>query len=657
MASLRDILLPNARSALAVDFGTDFVAVRHAPPGAEWVELGAVSVESPDFAAEMIALADVARDITGGDMRAELWLPASQIVNLEIEGQSRLELLARRGAAEHLAEAVGIPAEQLSFDLAAPQADGRRSACATETSTVEEASSHAAAWGFTPTIITTRHAAPAFTRPPRFDGGSSRRAALPVVAVAAAAALFVVASGFWWMEDGPHEPPAVNLETVATAPAPAPEPPLPDVELAVEATDTVAPLVEAPAPSASPEVEVSAPKGSETPLEFSVASDATPLASPDAEEPLAVQDEGRAVAGAVAVVADSITPAESADPLVVRDFIADQTPVAPPVPKLASNDADEITDAALAPDADNPPRGGIAAAAVTGSGPGGQNIVPPIAPLEDRAPPPDTDIASVDPAEFAKEAESWAEAEGAAENEEGAGETDALADETIPAHEGSETLEDIALAEAEGDEGALSEDEAGLDDASELSREPASGDAESDPAQLALLALPTPTFEDRSTPALLESDDFDDIDLGPGPGSVLRAPAPKHRPPELDMTPSELAVLTAPAPGHRPSSIKPKPKPIAPNVRTANAPSRGKPSGPGLSRAATLKDVIPLDDLSLLGTFGQGNKRRALLRMPSGEVMRVSRGDVVEGWVIGKIEVLSMRITRGGEARTLPLAR
>lgn len=654
MATLRDSLQRNTRSALAVDFGADFVAVRYAPPDADWAELGAVSVEAADFAAQMTALADIARETTGGDMRAELWLPASQIVNLEIDDQSRIEFLARRSAVTHLAEAVGIAADQLSFDLAPPDSQGRRSACATETSTVDEARSHASAWGFAPTIITTRHAGPAFTRPPRFDVAASHRAALPVVAAAAAVVVLLLGvSSIWWMEDGPHKPPAVNLETVATAPAPAPEPVSPETEVALDATESTPTQMEAPAPSASPEVEVSAPEGSETPLDFSVTADTPPLPSPEQEAPLAVQDETR-VANDGAVTG-AMTPDESVEPLVARDFTADQTPVAPPPPDLATDDATETTSADLTPEADTPPLGDIAVAAASPAS-GGERAALPVAPLEDRAPAPDTDVAPSDPAEIAEEAEKWAEAEGAAEAEAGANVPTSLTEDGAPADEGAAGPEEFDLAQAEAEPEALFE-EADADTAADgdIDAEGIAPDPES--MQVAALPQPAPALAGDTGPALAESDDFDDIDLGPGPGSVLRAPQPVHRPAALDMTPSELAVLTAPAPGHRPASIKPRPKPIVANTRTASAPNRGRPSGPGLSRAATLKDVIPLDDLNLLGTFGQGKSRRALLRMPSGEIVRVSRGDVVQGWVVGKIEILSMRITRGGEARTLPLAR
>lgn len=605
MASFRDILRLNARPQLALDFGADFVAVRHAPEGGEWTEIGAAPLDAPDFTDQLMALAEIARDATNGDMRAELWLPANQIVNLHLDESPRLDLLARRKAAPQLAGAVNVPAPQLRFDLSIAGSGGRRAACATEATTVDEACAYAAAWGFDPVIVTTRHAAAAFTRPPRFDGSASRRAAAPFAALAAAAVALVIGAGvFFGLEDGPHQPPAVNLETVATAPSPV-RAPAPDQEAtAIEARDSDIALAAPTQPDATLDVEQSEPEGDEEPLAFRVEAGTPPLSPPELEAPPSLRQSVREpsdLGGAATIVAPLAPEAVPAPAVTV-----DQTPVEPP----------PVADAAT------------------------QDIAE--AETED-ASPPETPS---DPVEAAEEAEEWVEAEGQAEAEAGADAPDSV---IVPHADDPAATEPERDVEPAGDVLA----EAGDDPAADADLV----FGEADPGEVAILAPSEPIRRPDASPALPESDDFDEIDLGPGPGSVLKAPAPGHRPAALDMTPSDLAVLTSPDPKHRPASIKPRPKPIAPGTRTVRAPNRGKPSGPGLSRAATLEDVLPLDDVSLLGTFGQGKARRALLRMPSGEVVRVSRGDVVQGWVVGKIEALSMRITRGGEARTLPLAR
>ena len=149
-------------------------------------------------------------------------------------------------------------------------------------------------------------------------------------------------------------------------------------------------------------------------------------------------------------------------------------------------------------------------------------------------------------------------------------------------------------------------------------------------------------------------------DEAPGPGSVVAAPSPGKRPDSLDMSPGPGAVAAAPSARTRPKSIKPKPKAVARNTssaKTVRAPSRGRPTGRGLASVATLRDAIALDQTSLLGVFGAKNNRRALLRMADGRMKRVSQGEVVDGWVISRIQATSMRMTRGSEVRHLKLIR
>ncbi|MFV0474812.1 MAG: hypothetical protein ACK5MQ_11495, partial [Pikeienuella sp.] len=147
----------------------------------------------------------------------------------------------------------------------------------------------------------------------------------------------------------------------------------------------------------------------------------------------------------------------------------------------------------------------------------------------------------------------------------------------------------------------------------------------------------------------------------PGPGAVIRAPAPRGRPAALDMTPSERIATRSPTPNKRPRSIRPRESTAAAigarGVREVAAPRRPPPQGPGIANAATLRDVISLGEMNLLGVFGAGGSRRALLRLPDGQVLRVTRGTVVDGWVVSRIDASSMRITRGGRAKVLNLAQ
>lgn len=128
------------------------------------------------------------------------------------------------------------------------------------------------------------------------------------------------------------------------------------------------------------------------------------------------------------------------------------------------------------------------------------------------------------------------------------------------------------------------------------------------------------------------------------------------------MTPSDRIATLSPSPSPRPNTIRKRVAPVAveigaKGVREVRAPKRPAPRGPGVANAATLKGAIQLEDMNLLGVFGADGARRALLRLADGQVLRVSRGTVVEGWVVSRIDATSMRITRGGEARVLDLVQ
>jgi hypothetical protein len=202
----------------------------------------------------------------------------------------------------------------------------------------------------------------------------------------------------------------------------------------------------------------------------------------------------------------------------------------------------------------------------------------------------------------------------------------------------------------------LLENEPDLTPEPETPEEPATTDVEDQPAPERDEPLVINATDPREAPQTAEAEEDDT----PGPGSVVSAPKPGKRPDSLDMTPGIGAVAAAPSALSRPKSIKPRPKAVARNTSSAKsvrAPSRGKPTGRGLANVATLKGAITLDRASLLGVFGTAKNRRALLRMSDGRMKRVSQGEVIDGWVISRIQATSMRMTRGSEVRNLNLIR
>lgn len=186
---------------------------------------------------------------------------------------------------------------------------------------------------------------------------------------------------------------------------------------------------------------------------------------------------------------------------------------------------------------------------------------------------------------------------------------------------------------------------------------PSDAGAADEPAAAPTPEVPTVNIERDPREPVQEAAKEDDT---PGPGAVAQAPKPAKRPDSLDMTPGVGAVAAAPQAKSRPKSIKPKPLAVARNTssaKTVRAPSRGRPTGTGLANAATLKGALVLNQTSLLGVFGTSKNRRALLRMSDGQMRRVSQGEVIDGWVISRIQATSMRMTRGAEVLNLTLIR
>ena len=111
------------------------------------------------------------------------------------------------------------------------------------------------------------------------------------------------------------------------------------------------------------------------------------------------------------------------------------------------------------------------------------------------------------------------------------------------------------------------------------------------------------------------------------PSAVAVAPPPQPRPQELAAGPVRLAV---------------------PQVRV------GKIAPRRVGRAAVERGLI-LNDTSLIGIIDARSGREALVRLPTGNYRRVSRGDKLDGWQVSAISGDSMRLTRNGQRRVLLL--
>jgi hypothetical protein len=116
-------------------------------------------------------------------------------------------------------------------------------------------------------------------------------------------------------------------------------------------------------------------------------------------------------------------------------------------------------------------------------------------------------------------------------------------------------------------------------------------------------------------------------------------------PPAAAMSDSRLAAAQAPPPPPRPQRPRRSAPAAVPPTRAAAPPVE----------SAAAQGTLALGATSLIGVIDANSGREALLRTPSGDYLKVARGDEVAGWRVSAIGHDAMRLTRGGESRTLLL--
>lgn len=598
---------------LALEFGGESIRLMVLDPHGVWLELGAVTLTSDAFNENVQALARHARDMVGG-ASVELWLPRDQILSDEIALEAAGPLTRRSVALQLLAERTGAPARDIAFDIAR-MPDGKWSAAAADRRVAAEAMDYARRWGFAPLRVTTRHAGAAFPKGPELGAAPLRKAA-PYAAAVSGLAAFALASALLWPAPAPAptpEPQRIVLTPTQEAPAPTPDPPAPKA---------------APAP-APPAQTVTPPEESEPPD----APAATDLA--EAPEP---------TSGAAAPRPEGALPSHTeiergAPPAFAR---ASAAPTAPALftliaaPDLSSpflSVALSAPGAPAFPPKAAPPRTQSPAAQ------GGAQPAAPAQPIRFAAVDPAALTADVPPPVFRRYAGD-----------------SSLAPGDAPAPPGRD-----------GDSGPGREPP--LRASTALSGEAATIDEIQGPVIALAPAAPidasprSPLIEQAPPPE--QADDGAGVEDGEepdetdeNPGAVSTAPTPRERPRAVVMSGSRYAPMVSAAPTPRPPSIKPRVRPLeAKPSQIVAAPLAERPSSPAIARAATVKDAIDLAETSLLGVFGKPNSRRAIVRLPSGEVRRVGTGESLEGWTVTSIGAASMKMRRGGETRSLKLVQ
>ncbi len=115
---------------------------------------------------------------------------------------------------------------------------------------------------------------------------------------------------------------------------------------------------------------------------------------------------------------------------------------------------------------------------------------------------------------------------------------------------------------------------------------------------------------------------------------------------------------TAEAPEEEEVVVVPRPRPPgggqaaltarrAAEIAAQQASNDGTTTPGPVGRGAMVEDGLPLDRMTLLGVFGTQQDRRALVRLPTGDVIRVRRGTDVDGWRVLAIARDSIQLASG----------
>ena len=82
-----------------------------------------------------------------------------------------------------------------------------------------------------------------------------------------------------------------------------------------------------------------------------------------------------------------------------------------------------------------------------------------------------------------------------------------------------------------------------------------------------------------------------------------------------------------------------------------------RPDNSKAEALATEKGVLDLHSVSLIGTTGAEDARRALVRMPSGRIETLTVGDMLRGRRIDAIEPARMLMNRNGDQSVLEMPK
>ena len=125
---------------------------------------------------------------------------------------------------------------------------------------------------------------------------------------------------------------------------------------------------------------------------------------------------------------------------------------------------------------------------------------------------------------------------------------------------------------------------------------------------------------------------------------------------------SKLAVMASPRPTARPSDFativrktRQKMASAAPAAPTGPVRVKALPAKANVAKHATRKRALNLRQLNLIGVYGTPDRRRALLRLPSGRYVKVRKGDRVAGGQVAAIGRNFINYVKDGRNRRLKI--
>jgi hypothetical protein len=205
--------------------------------------------------------------------------------------------------------------------------------------------------------------------------------------------------------------------------------------------------------------------------------------------------------------------------------------------------------------------------------------------------------------------------------------------------------------------------------------EPLAMDAGPAPGAIALATLrpsprPEAILEQSTDDAEPAPEEAPEVDLSSAtPQAVARSVQPNPRPDDFTTTvqralaaaarrqtePSQTAQA-APSQPVQIQTVTAQPHTQAPAAQPQAQTTRAEPQIPSsasVAETATERRAINLRRVNLIGIFGSQSNRRALVRMPNGQVVRVQVGDTLDGGRVSAIGDGELRYVRGGRNQVL----